>query len=143
MNTKSKSLEKELTIKSVTGNLTLVRDFIKTAAAKCGFEDESIEKIVLAVDEACTNVIKHAYKNSPEGDITIKISSSKQKMTVSITDHGSDFDPALVPEPDIKEYYRQHKVGGLGLFLMRKLMDEVKYSSAGNKNQVKLIKYLT
>ena len=143
MNTKSKSFDKELTIKSVTGNLTLVRDFVKTAAAKCGFEDESIEKIVLAVDEACTNVIKHAYKNSPEGDITIKVSSSRQKMTVSITDHGSDFDPSLVPEPDIKEYYRQHKVGGLGLFLMRKLMDEVKYSSAGNKNQVKLIKYLT
>lgn len=143
MTTKNKTFQKELSIKSVTGNLTLVRDFTRSASAICGFGDESIEKIVLAVDEACTNVIKHAYKNSPEGDITINIKASRGKMTVSITDHGSDFDPTSVPEPDIKEYYRKHKVGGLGIYLMRKLMDEVKYTSAGNKNQVKLIKYLT
>jgi serine/threonine-protein kinase RsbW len=64
-------------------------------------------------------------------------------MKVAITDFGSNFDPTAVPEPDIRKYYRQHKVGGLGIYLMKKLMDEVNFSSgAGNGNQVILVKYL-
>ncbi|MGE5353746.1 MAG: ATP-binding protein, partial [Acidobacteriota bacterium] len=128
--------------KSTTDNLALIRDFTKSAAQKCGFTEETIDKIALAVDEACTNVIKHAYKYSPEGDIIVNISINNNKMTVSITDHGTNFDPSLVPEPDVKKYYRQHKIGGLGIYLMRKLMDEVNFSSvAGSKNQVVLVKY--
>lgn len=142
MKTANKSFEKELVVKSTTDNLALIRDFTKSAAQKCGFTEETIDKIALAVDEACTNVIKHAYKYSPEGDIIVNIKINQNKMTVSITDHGSNFDPALVPEPDVKKYYRQHKIGGLGIYLMRKLMDEVNFSSvSGNKNQVVLIKY--
>ncbi|MCU7494024.1 MAG: ATP-binding protein [Ignavibacteria bacterium] len=134
--------EKELVVKSTTDNLALIRDFTKSAAQKCGFTEETIDKIALAVDEACTNVIKHAYKFSPEGDIIVNINVNHSKMTVSITDHGSNFDPSLVPEPDVKKYYRQHKIGGLGIYLMRKLMDEVNFNSvAGSKNQVVLVKY--
>ena len=143
MKTANKLFEKELVVKSTTDNLALIRDFTKSAAQKCGFTEETIDKIALAVDEACTNVIKHAYKYSPEGDIIVNINVNHNKMTVSITDHGSNFDPSLVPEPDVKKYYRQHKIGGLGIYLMRKLMDEVNFNSVqGSKNQVVLIKYL-
>ncbi|HEX2961963.1 MAG: ATP-binding protein [Ignavibacteria bacterium] len=142
MKTANKLFEKELVVKSTTDNLALIRDFTKSAAQKCGFTEETIDKIALAVDEACTNVIKHAYKYSPEGDIIVNININHNKMTVSITDHGTNFDPSLVPEPDVKKYYRQHKIGGLGIYLMRKLMDEVNFSSvAGSKNQVVLVKY--
>lgn len=142
MNTANTSFEKELVVKSTTDNLALIREFTKTAAHSCGFTDETIDKIALAVDEACTNVIKHAYKYSPDGDIIVNIKINKDKMTVSITDHGSNFDPSQVPDPDIKKYYRQHKIGGLGIYLMKKLMDEVNFSSsAGDKNQVVLTKY--
>ncbi|MGE5432438.1 MAG: ATP-binding protein [Syntrophomonadaceae bacterium] len=142
MKTANKLFEKELVVKSTTDNLALIRDFTKSAAQKCGFTEETVDKIALAVDEACTNVIKHAYKYSPEGDIIVNININQNKMTVSITDHGSNFDPSLVPEPDVKKYYRQHKIGGLGIYLMRKLMDEVSFSSVqGSKNQVVLIKY--
>ncbi|HEX2865810.1 MAG TPA: ATP-binding protein [Ignavibacteriales bacterium] len=142
MKTANQIFEKELVVKSTTDNLALIRDFTKSAARKCGFTEETVDKIALAVDEACTNVIKHAYKYSPEGDIIVNISVNHNKMAVSITDHGTNFDPALVPEPDVKKYYRQHKIGGLGIYLMRKLMDEVNFSSVqGTKNQVVLIKY--
>jgi serine/threonine-protein kinase RsbW len=142
LKTANKLFEKELVVKSTTDNLALIRDFTKSAAQKCGFTEETIDKIALAVDEACTNVIKHAYKYSPEGDIIVNININHNKMTVSITDHGTNFDPSLVPEPDVKKYYRQHKIGGLGIYLMRKLMDEVNFSSvAGSKNQVVLVKY--
>ena len=143
MSKSNKIIEKELRVKSTTENLDQIRDFTRSVAAQSGFSEESIDKIALAVDEACTNIIKHAYKYSPEGDIVINIKVADNKLTVSITDFGLDFDPTLVPVPDIKKYYQQHKVGGLGIYLIKKLMDEVKYNPAvGNKNQVVLIKYL-
>lgn len=138
------SIEKELKVKSTTDNLERIREFIKSVSAQSGFSDDVIDKISLAVDEACTNIIKHAYKNSPNGDIVINAKLFDNKLTVSITDFGLDFNPDTVPVPDIKKYYQQHKVGGLGIYLMKKLMDEVKYNpSVDNKNQVVLVKYLS
>jgi serine/threonine-protein kinase RsbW len=134
---------KTLKVKSRTENLSLIRDFVNSATIELDIPKDVSENIILAVDEACTNIIKHAYKYSPEGDIVINIKVADNKLTVSITDFGLDFDPTLVPVPDIKKYYQQHKVGGLGIYLIKKLMDEVKYNPAvGNKNQVVLIKYL-
>lgn len=139
----NKIFEKELLVKSTTDNLAAIRDFIKSAANQSGFSEDSTGKIILAVDEACTNIIKHAYKYSPEGNILIKVKFNDPKFSISITDDGSHFDPNKVPEPDLREYYKQKRVGGLGMFLIKKLMDEVNYSTlSGNKNQVILVKYL-
>lgn len=139
----NKKIEKELVVKSTTDNLSVVRSFTKKAAKESGFSEETIGKIILAVDEACTNIIKHAYNFSPDGEITITIKYTDTKFTISITDEGKHFNPNNVPEPNIIEYYKQKKVGGLGIYLIRKLMDEVNYSTlTGNKNQVVLVKYL-
>lgn len=143
MNSYNKIFEKELLVKSTTDNLAGIRDFIKSAADQSGFSEDTTGKIILAVDEACTNIIKHAYKNSPEGNIFIKIKFNDPKFSISITDEGSHFDPTRVPEPNLREYYKEKRVGGLGVFLIKKLMDEVNYSTlTGNKNQVILVKYL-
>ncbi|MCX7798380.1 MAG: ATP-binding protein [Melioribacter sp.] len=143
MNEINKKFEKHLTVKSTTENLIKVREFARTAAEECLFHEEDVEKIVLAVDEACTNIIKHAYNYSPEGIIDISIFVDNNKFVISIVDNGESFNPNIVPEPDIREFYKQKKVGGLGMYLMKKLMDEVKYSTVSdNKNQVMLIKYL-
>ncbi|OGU55630.1 MAG: serine/threonine protein kinase [Ignavibacteria bacterium RBG_13_36_8] len=134
---------KELTVKSSTDNLAQIRDFTQFAALESGFSEENVGKIVLAVDEACTNIIKHAYRYSPRGDIYISVKLENSKFIISIVDEGIHFDPNIVPEPNIKEYHKKRKVGGLGMYLMKKLMDEVKYSNlADNRNQVTLVKYL-
>ena len=144
MNYSEKIFEKDLLVKSTTDNLSLVREFTRNAAAECGFPDESIGKIILAVDEACTNIIKHAYKYSPEGNIFLTIKFDDKKFTISITDEGTHFDPSSVPDPDLVQYYKQKRAGGLGMFLIKKLMDEVNYATlSGNKNQVVLVKYLS
>jgi serine/threonine-protein kinase RsbW len=143
LNSSNKIFEKEIVVKSTTDNLAQIRDFTRSAALEIGFSDEIIGKIILAVDEACTNIIKHAYKYSPEGDIIISVRYDNTKFSISITDSGNHFDPARIPEPNLNEYYKQKRVGGLGMYLMKKLMDEVKYSTlSGNKNQVILVKYL-
>ncbi len=143
MTSKNYNINKELTVKSTTDNLAVIREFIKNSAIESGFSNDTISKISLAVDEACTNIIKHAYKFSPDREIKILTQFNDSKLTIRITDNGNKFDPNLIPEPNLKEYHRQKKVGGLGMFLMKKLMDEVQYNTlSGNKNQVVLVKYL-
>ena len=144
-NLKSKDKNsKELKVKSKTDNLSVIRDFISSNAYKAGISTEAVDNIMLAVDEACTNIIKHAYKSYPEGVIIIKINYDIKKFTISIIDYGKTFDPTSVPKPDLKKYYHEHKVGGLGMYLMRTLMDDVKYTTVpGKYNQVLLSKNIS
>jgi serine/threonine-protein kinase RsbW len=99
---------------------------------------------MLAVDEACTNIIKHAYQSYPEGEIVIRVEIDAKKFNILIIDYGNTFDPTIVPKPDLKKYFQEHKVGGLGMYLMRTLMDDVKYKTVpGKYNQVLLSKNIS
>lgn len=132
---------KKLKVKSKTENLSLIRDFVSTAAIDAGIQTDAVENIILAVDEACTNIIKHAYQSFPDGELIIKTKSTLSRFVVSITDYGKSFEPEIIPEPDLQKYYRQKRVGGLGMYLMKTLMDDVKYVSVpGKYNEVLLSK---
>lgn len=132
---------KTLKVKSRTENLSQIRDFINSAASEVNLSKDIVENIILAVDEACTNIIKHAYKYSPNGEILINVKPSASKFVVSIIDNGISFEPETIPEPDLQKYYRQRRVGGLGIYLMKTLMDDVKYvSKPGKYNEVLLTK---
>jgi serine/threonine-protein kinase RsbW len=133
-----------LHIESKTERLIAVRDFVSAAAREFGFGDEEISKIALAVDEACTNVIKHAYKFNPDKELTIKVKSGDGAFEVSICDTGNRFNPSTLKPPDMKEYLSHFRKGGLGVYLMKSLMDKVEYHfEPGKPNEVRLIKYLT
>lgn len=141
MSVRNKNKTGELRVKSRTENLSEIRDFVSVKAHDAGIPEAIVENIILAVDEACTNIIKYAYKLSPEGEINIKVNYNENKFTVTIIDYGKSFDADRVPLPDLQKYYREHRVGGLGMYLMKSLMDDVKYSSVpGKYNQVRLSK---
>lgn len=141
MSIRNKNRTGELRVKSKTENLSEIRDFVSRSARDAGIPVATVENIILAVDEACTNIIKHAYKLSPEGEIIIKIDYDEKKFTVMIIDYGKSFEPDRVPLPDLQKYYREHRVGGLGMYLMKSLMDDVTYTSIpGKYNQVLLSK---
>lgn len=143
LKTKNKTSEKKLLVQSRTENLSAVRDFVHDAALKAGISAEKIGDIMLAVDEACTNIIKHAYKSVPDGKIEIKVTSTDKKFTIVLRDFGTSFEPETIPAPDLQKYYQQRRVGGLGMYLMKTLMDDVKYISIpGKYNQVLLSKNL-
>ncbi len=130
-----------LRIHSQTEKLNLVREFIGEAAREYGFNDEVVGKITLAVDEACTNIIKHAYRSNPNKDIDIDVKTGANRFEIIITHDGSSFDPKMIKSPNMKEYLRSYQRGGLGIHLMRTLMDEVEYEILPNrKNVVRLIK---
>jgi len=141
LSVRNKNKTGELKVKSKTENLSEIRDFVSTNASAAGIAPANIDNIILAVDEACTNIIKHSYKLSPQGEIIIKIDYDEEKFTITIIDYGKSFEPDRVPRPDLQKYYREHRVGGLGMYLMKSLMDDVEYISIpGEYNQVLLSK---
>ena len=130
-------------IESRTERLIAVRDFVSEAARSFGFGDEDISKIALAVDEACTNIIKHAYRSDPTKIIWVNVSAGNGTFMIAIQDEGARFNPSQVHPPDMKEYLTHYRRGGLGIYLMKSLMDKVEYSIApGKSNEVRLTKYL-
>ena len=141
MSVRKKNNASELTVKSQTENLSEIRDFVSENALEAGIPSSTIDNIILAVDEACTNIIKHAYKLSPKGEIIIRIDYDEEKFTITIIDYGKSFEPDRIPRPDLQKYYLEHRVGGLGMYLMKSLMDNVEYITVpGKYNQVLLSK---
>ena len=132
----------KLKIPSDTENLEIIRKFVTRIARKVGFKNDDIHKIELAVDEACTNVIQHAYKNQKKQSIDIAIKLDFQKFSIVITDKGEGFDFQEIDIPQMDEYLAELRVGGLGIYLMKTLMDEVNYKKTNGKNQVRMVKYL-
>ena len=130
-------------ILSRTEKLKSVRDFVADAATDAGFDEETVNKISIAVDEACTNIIKHAYEFAQNKDIEIAIEMTTDIFEVIITHNGKSFDPDKIKPQDMKEYLTHFRRGGLGMHLMRSLMDRVEYRLAsGARSEVHLIKYL-
>lgn len=131
-----------------TANLARIRAFVREKAETMGFSPEELDQIELAVDEACANVIEHAYPPDPDGkaksqQLHLCLKLEFGKFTVIITDHGATFDPSLIQPPNLSEYLAQYRVGGLGIYLMRSLMDEVDYHiQPGIKNEVRMVKFL-
>ena len=138
-------IHKELVALSVTSQLARIRAVIHDAAMESFFTEREAGRIVLAVDEAVSNIIEHAYSEQAEpGDIRITIYADDESFEVVLTDYGLQFDPHSVQTPDIAEHVREGKRDGLGVFLMRQIMDEVKYAFVpGEKNELRLIKYNT
>lgn len=130
-----------LKIKSRTEKLSVVRDFILDAALKFGFDEDTSGQIALAVDEACTNIIKYSYLFAEDRDIDIAVRANNGAFEVVITDRGRAFNPDDVKAPDMKEYLQHYRRGGLGMYLMRSLMDKVEYKISDGKNEVFLVKY--
>jgi Anti-sigma regulatory factor (Ser/Thr protein kinase) len=139
---KQKATRLNLRIPSQTEKLSLARDFVADAAKVFGFKEDDVNSIALAVDEACTNIIKHAYNYASDKDIDIVVSMNKPEFEILIEDRGKHFNAQQVPVPNMKEYMSHYKRGGLGMYLMKKLMDKVEYSIQPRKNIVRLIKYL-
>ena len=117
-----------------------VREFVDGAARAFGFSEEDVANIILAVDEACTNIIKHAYHYALDQEIEISIFHSTRSFEIRIYDNGKAFDPSSIRTPDLKDHIGHKRRGGLGVYLMKRLMDKVEYNFIpGKRNEVRLI----
>jgi serine/threonine-protein kinase RsbW len=109
-------------------NLDQVREFVGQAAEACGLEPSAVYAVQLAVDEAFTNIIEHAYGGENDKDkIECLCKLERNGLTVTLKDCGNPFNPLDIPDPDLTADLEEREVGGLGLFFMNQLMDEVRF----------------
>lgn len=121
-------------------NLKPIRDFVTEYLNRLDLSDILMNQIVLAVDEICANLIIHANKEDPSQKITLTIQKQKDTLKFEITDNGVAFQQSNYKEPDIQEHIRIGKKGGVGLALVKHIMDKVEFKSDGGKNTCLLYK---
>ena len=131
----------EITIQSSTRYLEDVRDFVARHALDAKFGPDEVEQLKMAVDEACTNVIEHAYKGETERPIDVAVIVKPDRFMVRIRDKGTSFDPSVYRAPDLAHFARNRKTGGFGVHIMRQLMDLVEYRTRGGTNECCMVKY--
>ncbi|HPG30833.1 MAG TPA: ATP-binding protein [bacterium] len=129
-------IELELRIKSELQYLSTVRGFIKTVSELNKFSEETVMQITLVLDEAVANIIEHGYKLKNDEEIYIKIIVDLKKINIQITDFSEGFDISKFGNVNIKEHLKNRKNRGLGVYIIKKLMDKVEYernSASGNR----------
>ena len=134
-----KSNRFELETKSKLENLLVISDFVAEAMKQLGADSETIFKVQMAVDEACANIIQHACLEQ-EDIITLTLELVNDNLVVTIRDRGKPFDPRSVPPPDLEAGLDKRKIGGLGIYFMRKLMDEVGYNFDAKKGNTLIMR---
>ena len=129
----------EMTIGSDIAEIPEISARLEAGMQRYGFRAEDILDTQLAVEEAVTNVIFHGYrKTGGKIGVTCRISSSR--VEVQIADSAPRFDPLSIPEPELDASIEDRKVGGLGVYLIRRVMDEISYRYENGKNILVLIK---
>jgi len=122
-------------------SLAAIGEYVTRAAEAAGLDARSVEGVELAVDEACSNIIEHAYGGEGRGDIEVTYRIDGEGLTVVLRDYGRPFDPDRVPEPDLQAPLEDRDAGGLGLHFMRQLMDQVRFEfTAGAGNVLTMVK---
>ncbi|MFH0926605.1 MAG: ATP-binding protein [bacterium] len=123
----------------------VVRLVMVSIANRMAFTNENTEDIKIAVGEACINVIKHAYhKDFIDKEIIVRCLIYPNKLTIIIKDKGVGFSPLFVQQYVKRSYVSKDKKVGLGIFLIKSLMDEVEYDkNLPTGTQVRMIKYTT
>jgi serine/threonine-protein kinase RsbW len=111
-------------------NLDAIRDMVGEVAEQAGFSCKEVYNIQLATDEACSNIIEHAYEGIPTGTIEISCDVQDDEITVVVHDHGKNFDITKVRKPNLSRKLSEREIGGLGVFLMYRLMDRIHFSSS-------------
>ena len=116
--------QRSLCLAAELENLATIRDFVRASTAALGVGPQVVYDVVLAVDEAVTNVIVHGYRGRP-GTIQVEVTREATDVVVRLRDRAPPFDPTGAPPPDLARPLEERPPGGLGIYLMRQTMDEV------------------
>ena len=122
-------------------NLKGIRDFIRQSLKGHGVSDVMLNDIVLAIDEMCSNLMIHAHQCDPDQELELHIHVPKKgSLVFEIVDEGSMFDINKFNAPELGNLVHEKRKGGLGIRLVKSIMDKVEYLRQGNKNVCRLTK---
>lgn len=139
------NFEKSFTlhVPSSTENLALIRDFVSNIGKQAGLDESQVSMIELAVDEACANVIEHAYGSDRTKEVVVRARLNEDTIEIQVEDTGKGFDPSAIEQQDVKKLIQERKSGGLGMRMMKMVMDEVQYNmKPGERNELRMVKRL-
>ena len=132
-------MEKRFELNASSEVLSPFRKELRQILTHAGWEKKTTEEVLLAVDEALTNIIRHAYQGGT-GKMTVSVMVSDDRIEIVLEDQGKKFDPTQVPPPELP----RHKPGGLGVHFIRTIMDQMIYEDQGpGGNRLRLIKHKT
>ncbi len=106
-----------------------IRDLVAEVARKGGFSEKEVYSLQLAADEAASNIIEHAYAGVSNASLDVTCDVDGDELIITMRDNGRSFDPSKVKQPNLKADLSERQIGGLGMYLMRKLMDDVRYEA--------------
>ena len=129
-----------LTVPSQTTFLAVVREVTKKMAEGAGFKSPAPDQLALAVDEATTNAIEHAYGGAPDKQVVLQFEDRGTDFRVEVIDTGAMMDPRSVPRVDLPRYVSERRKGGLGVHLMENIMDQVTFRRTARRNVCLLVK---
>jgi serine/threonine-protein kinase RsbW len=134
-------LNKTLSLSASLDNLEFFLAHVRSFVASCGVDAKVLYPVELSLEEVLVNVINYAYPNEEKGNIEVSCSwDSQQGLAIQIVDYGIAFDPLEKPDPDTGLSLDEREIGGLGIFLTKKMMDKVTYERSQGKNIFTMIK---
>ncbi len=119
------------------GNLGRWMEAVSECVRGQGFDQKTIDKIQLALEEALVNICNYAYPEEP-GSAEVSCKQDNSRFIIEIIDSGIPFDMTSMPAPDLPSSIEKRKIGGLGIFLIKKMVDEVNYRREGSFNILNL-----
>jgi len=132
-----------LHVPSSTENLALIRDFVGNIGKQAGMAETELSMLALAVDEACANVMEHAYGLDQTQEVIVRVTLDVDALKIQVIDTGKGFDPVQIEQKDVKKLIAERRSGGLGMRIMKVYMDEVQYQmKPGERNELTMIKKL-
>lgn len=129
-----------LAVPSQTSFLAMISELTRHMAALAGFDEAVAVRLALAVDEAATNAIEHAYAGAPDREVELRFDDRADELRVEVIDSGARVDPDAMPSVDLDRYVSERRTGGLGVHLMEKIMDSVTYHRSARHNICCLVK---
>src|SRR5690606_21062766 len=135
--------ERHLQIKGSLEAIVQARHFVHQAALDAGLSEQAAHHCALAVDEACTNIVEHGYRGEGTNQvIVISCRKDDNGFVITVLDDSPAFDPLAVPDPNPAASMNEREPGGWGVFLIKKLMDDVVYDRQNSRNRLLMMKRL-
>lgn len=135
-------MKHEIKLNCDKSRLVDLRAFLNKVLAKTTLTEITKNQVILAVDEVCSNLIIHSHACNPSEQIALEVTNSGDQLVFEIKDHGEGFNIVEYKQPELNAVKKERRKGGLGIMLVRKIMDNIEFESSGNQNTCRLIKQI-
>ncbi|MBR5205156.1 MAG: ATP-binding protein [Bacteroidaceae bacterium] len=135
-------MEKKLVLKNEISEISKLAAFIEELGEELDLTPDLVFNLNLVLEEAVSNVILYAYPKGEQQEISLSANVSDNNLVFVLTDSGKEFDPTQAPDADITLSAEERQIGGLGIFLIRQIMNQIEYQRIDGKNVLTLGKQL-